>query len=256
MSPSTLVGSDNEDPRRAMSPAGARSVKPINGVVQTPFPNGKGKAPLRPRRDDEDVVVGTDDGHDAGTSESFPRERTISPDQTQNQPPGASTRAKSPQFSIASRAVSPANGAADAYSAQQPNMVGVSMMNGVGGRASPVIDRTKPPPDAFYNNGGSPAVNGFPRPSSRTGNGSVGNVTADLVRDLKLREAELEGVKRQIVWMKEALSKASRAGYVYQDRDEGADDSGGGNAELALKFKQFRAQMQVSARSIYEYHGD
>lgn len=249
MSPSTAPSSETEAPRRAMSPAGARSMKPVNGVVQQPFPaavngNGKGKekAPTRPRREDDDV--GTDDGTDAGT-ESYVRERTMSPDQAQ------SVRAKSPPLSVASRAVSPANG--DPFGGQQPNMVGVTMgsLNGAPGRSSPVVERTKTPTDAYYGQSGSPAVNGFVRPGSRTGNGSVGNETTDLIRDLKAKDMEMEGVKKQIGWMKEALAKASKSGYIYADRDGSPvanerEDDDGRNAELVFKFKQFKAQIQVS----------
>ena len=105
--------------------------------------------------------------------------------------------------------------------------------------------------------GYSPTVNGFVRPHSRTGGaGSTGNVTADLVRDLKAKEIELDSVRRQVTWMKEALAKATRAGYVQTDRDGAPDMTGPGAvvnedandgkyAELALKFKQFKASIQV-----------
>lgn len=244
MSPNA-IGSDSEDPRRAVSPPNAKSIKPSNGVAAQPFSggvNGKGKAPMRPSRDGEEFAgdESTEGGH-----ESFIRERAISPE--------TQTRAKSPaQFSVASRAVSPANGA-DGYSGS-PNMVGVSMaLNGLSGRASPAVDRTKPPADAFHNNPGSPAVNGYQHHHSGSRSGSVSNVTSDLLRDLKTKEVELEGVRRQMSWMKEALAKASRSGYVYVDRDgnevintETEDTSDGRYAELALKFKQFRAHIQAS----------
>ncbi|GLB35974.1 putative kelch motif containing protein [Lyophyllum shimeji] len=245
MSPSAGP-SDTEDPRRAMSPAGTRSIKPVNGIVQQPFQNGKGKAPMRPRRED-DEGLGTDEG-DVGTSESHgTRERTMSPDQQ--------ARSKSPaQSGPGSRAVSP-NGDAYVVSQQPASMVG--LMNGAGGRSSPAVmerDRTKTPTDAFYgsnvNPPGSPAAgaNGFGhhRPGSRTGGGSVGNVTADLIRDLKAKEVELEVVRKQVAWMKEALGKASKAGFASADVElgEGRED-GGQNAEMALKFKQFKAQIQT-----------
>jgi hypothetical protein len=80
-------------------------------------------------------------------------------------------------------------------------------------------------------------------------------VTADLLRDLKAKDVELDSVRRQMVWMKEALAKATRAGYIQTDRegspdlaDDGAKESR--YAELALKFKQFRAQMQVSRHNM------
>jgi hypothetical protein len=163
----------------------------------------------------------------------------MSPEQMQG-------RAKSPaQFIVASRAVSPANGSMDAYGGS-PNIVGVTMgINGISGRQSPAVDRSKPPGDAFYNG----SVNGHHHSSSRAG--SVTNVTADLLRDLKTKDIELEGLKRQMIWMKEALGKASRSGYVYVDRDGNAgtneisDADDGKVTEIVLKFKQFKAQVQV-----------
>ncbi|PPQ64520.1 hypothetical protein CVT26_002059 [Gymnopilus dilepis] len=248
-------------PDRAMSPSG-RPTQP-NGVVQQALSNaaaanGKGKTPVRPKREDDDLNS-TDDGFDIVSSESF---------QSQT------ARARSPaQMNATTRAVSPPlNGA------QAPNMMAVSMgMNGVTGRsspavtgrgsplpgrASPVVDRSRATPggEAYsssnHNHSGStnpsPTLNGFARPPSRTGNGSVGNVAADLIKDLKAKDLELDSVKRQMAWMKEALAKATRAGFVHTDR-EGSPDIGsvssednadGKYAELALKFKQFKAQVQ------------
>lgn len=249
MSPSVV-------PDRAMSPSG-RPSQP-NGVVQQALSNaaaanGKGKAPMRPKREDEDPN-GTDDGFDMVSSESF---------QSQT------ARARSPaQMNATNRAVSPPlNGG------QAPNMMAVSMgINGttgrsspavtgrgspMPGRASPVVDRSRATPvGETYTNGSnnpSPTLNGFARPPSRTGNGSVGNVAADLVKDLKAKDLELDSVKRQMAWMKEALAKATRAGFVHTDREgspeigsvSNEDGTDGKYAELALKFKQFKAQVQV-----------
>ncbi|KIK70799.1 hypothetical protein GYMLUDRAFT_66014 [Collybiopsis luxurians FD-317 M1] len=228
MSPA-MQNSDTEDARRAVSPPNARSTKPVNGVTTQPFPPGpvKGKGPGRSKREDDDSAM-TDDGLDPVMSDPAARERAMSPEQ--------SSRAKSPQFSIASRAVSP-NGV---ETASAPNMVSMAL----NGRSSPAVDRSRPPPDAFYNPH-SPHANGHVRSGSK--NGSIGNVTADLVRDLKNKELELEGMKRQMAWMKEALGKATRAGFIYAERDLGDTDSGTlPENELVLKFKQFRAQMQIA----------
>jgi len=246
-------------PDRALSPV----TRPgPNGVVQQVFSNsaivgnGKGNTPVRPKREDDDFIS-QEDGYDMVSSESLSmRERTVSPDQQ--------ARAKSPaQASVASRTVSPSSNASHA-----PNMIGVSMgINGrsspaVTGRASPITGRASPaverprPGGETYSAAATPAgmANGF-RPASRTGNGSVGNVAADLLRDLKAKDVELDSVRRQMVWMKETLAKATRAGYVQTDRegspdlaDDGAKESR--YAELALKFKQFRAQMQVSRHNL------
>jgi len=153
-------------------------------------------------------------------------------------------------------------------------MVGVSMgMNGIAaaGRGSPAIPavtgRTSPAvlsstgrtsPVVSYpasQNGSSLALNGsFPtRSGSGAGTGSVSSVAADLVKDLKAKDFELDGLKRQMSWMKEALLKAAKAGYVLPDRQGSPDLTIGGvsgleghdRAELLLKFKQFRADVQV-----------
>ncbi|KAJ7900152.1 hypothetical protein B0H14DRAFT_3080524 [Mycena olivaceomarginata] len=260
MSPSIPPGADPEDPRRAVSPANARNVKSPNGLANV---NGGGKPPVRPRRGDSD---GADDSMD---DRDVVRERTMSPEQAAPPPAAApaSIRAKSPAFSVASRAVSPANGIGGGVDSQPPNMVGMSMaLNNLSGRGSPAIDRdrSKPPTDAFYNNApGSPTGGSHFGHGSRQG--SV-NTTSELIKDLKTKEMELEGVKRQMAWMKEALGKASKAGYVYVDREgqqvngETEESSAGKNAELALKFKQFKAQMQTlmteQARQASEHIAD
>ncbi|KAF7306753.1 Cell polarity protein [Mycena indigotica] len=215
MSPSVV---SEEDPRRAMSPPNMKN-KP-------PSANDKGRAPVRPPREDEDTAEDSMD-------EAPPR--AMSPAQV------AQIRAKSPPFAVANRAVSPTNGM-NVTDGSSMNMVGVSLA--LSGRASPAMDRDRSRP-----------VDVIPNPSPLTGhqlghasrNGSV-NVTSDLLRDLKAKEQELEVVKRQMMWMKESLAKATKAGYVYVDRDgevvtaEGSTDS---SIELAMKFKHFKAQMQT-----------
>ncbi|THV06018.1 hypothetical protein K435DRAFT_711984 [Dendrothele bispora CBS 962.96] len=215
---SPLQGSDMEV-NRAMSPtnANARSIKPMNGVTTQPFPGGasvKGKAPMRPSQDDSSP----DD--DANPPDSIVMARSKSPE----------TRAKSP---ITTRSMSP-NGEDVGQSA---SLAGVSMV--INGRSSPAVDRARASPTM---------MNGHVTHGSR--NGSIGNVTADLARDLKVKEMELEGVKRQMTWMKEALGQAHKAGFVYTERDIGLDGDNDGaaqaNNQLILKFKQFKAQMQAA----------
>lgn len=234
MSPA-IVGSDSEDPRRAVSPTGqVRSIKPLNGVTPQPFPggvnSGKGKAPMRPRREDDD-----DEAADSANEAQSARDRTVSPEVQ---------RAKSP----GSRAVSPTNGVVDGYT---PNLASVMAQNG--GRQSPAVDRSRPPTDGFYNAGsGAPVVNGHHHTHSSSRNISMGNVTADLLRDLRVKDAEMEGLRRQMAWMKESLGKASRSGYIYVDRDghevnQGIEEGGDSKyADLVLKFKQFKLHVQVS----------
>ncbi|KAK0246372.1 hypothetical protein EDD85DRAFT_54859 [Armillaria nabsnona] len=217
--------SDVED-RRALSPNGSN--KPVNGIVP---PSGTAKAPMRPRREDDHV-----DLTEPPAKEVLSTRRATSPEQP------LQDRAKSPH-TTGSRAVSPTG----TDIGQAPNMASMTM-NGLGGRVSPIIDRSKPPPDGFFPTGGSPTVNGFTHHHSSSRQGSVSNVTADLLRDLKAKEVELEGVRRQMIWMKEALVKASRSGYVYTDKDGGQleDSVESQNTELLLQFKQFKAQMQTA----------
>ncbi|RXW22588.1 hypothetical protein EST38_g3263 [Candolleomyces aberdarensis] len=311
MSPS--VG---DDARRAVSPEGVAKPNgissrlgqavqyPATGSLASSAPasydiNGKGKAPVRPRRDDDGD--GTEDNMDATTSESYhsTRDRTMSPEYAQQM-----ARARSP----GSRAVSPEQ--QQYQQQQQQSMMGgvngitgrsspvVGAPNGATGRASPLTTgraspmtgtgraspamdvRPKPanPPEGYYaqqqiaaqNQPSGSAMNGFARPMSRGHggpSGSVGNVAADLVRDLKAKDVEMDSLKRQLTWMKEALGRATKAGFVpVAERDGngsptsfdgvnplgpngvlngGIEDAGGASyAELALKFKQFRAYMQ------------
>ncbi|KAF8640758.1 hypothetical protein AX17_000408 [Amanita inopinata Kibby_2008] len=253
MSPTTAPTLEHEDPRRAVSPTG-NMPKTINGVSyqETAPLNGKGKVLVRPRKDD-DEVNGTDDGVEAGKTEPNLREGAMSPEQVHQQPHNsAQSRAKSPiQPGNPSRAMSPTNGTDLGHA----NMTGIPMSNvNLTGRSSPAVDRSKYPADAVYNApNGSPTLNNFVRPSSRTGNGGpVGNVPADLLKEIKAKDSEMEAVKTQMMWMKEALSRAAKMGYVYVDKEGGSDFEPNGQAEdmpdkntdLMFKFKSFKAQIQ------------
>ncbi|KIY66021.1 hypothetical protein CYLTODRAFT_399414 [Cylindrobasidium torrendii FP15055 ss-10] len=223
---SPLQGSDSEDLRRTVSPTG-RPQHQQNGSAA--LSNGKGMAPMRRRRDQEE---------DALSEATLVRDqaRAKSPEQPQQM-----ARAKSPT-GPGSRAVSPTGA-----QGQAPNLVGVSMA--LNGRSSPVVDRSKVPPDGFYSPSASPTVNGYHAHTASRGGSSVGNVTADLLREIKAKESDIESMRRQMLWMREALSKASRSGYVYTEKDGSSEhlaveNEGGTNAELLLRFKQFKAQMQ------------
>lgn len=226
---------DLQDPRRAISPPAGKKPNGMTPVFPT---NGK---PKRPRREgDEEIFLGTDDGHgtDGGTSDSH---RAPSPEQLvpRAKSPG-SIRAMSPASQISRDAAQQASIAARLHERTRS--------------PSPVIDRSRPPPDAFYAGVKSPTQNGFanqrPGSAAHGGSGSTGNITADLIRDLKLKEAEVDSLKSHEGWKKAALANASRCGFVYEDREAGEGDLGlGGDerktAELVLNFKQFQAQMQV-----------
>jgi hypothetical protein len=83
--------------------------------------------------------------------------------------------------------------------------------------------------------------------------------SVELARELKSREAEVDALKKREEWMKAALARATQAGFVYNvaDMDEakemGLDDASISSSlaadkdgsELVMKFKQFKAQMQV-----------
>jgi hypothetical protein len=85
--------------------------------------------------------------------------------------------------------------------------------------------------------------------------GSTSNIAADLVRDLRTKDAELETLRKRETWMRAALSKASKAGFSWTDIPvDDADDikaTESENAdikkllELAFKLKQDRASLQV-----------
>lgn len=267
-------------PERTISPVG----RPSNGVGgQQAFGSAAAAAagvtngrPVRPRREDEVV-----DEEESSTAESFQRAR--SPAQ------GITTRALSPVGSIGGAVgttPAPAGGvqnmlamaaAGGGPTGRQSPTVGSGSLSGrlsplVTGRASPIATADNKrangdvPAQQSSGQGVSPTLNGF-RPSSRTGHhaqqyhqhgGSVGNVAGDLVRDLKAKDVELDSVKRQMAWMKETLGKAAKAGFVMSAEGEGGGMNGLGaleeeadakQAEMALRFKQLRAQMQVGCWS-------
>ena len=231
--------SDSDEARRAVSPAGRQPL--VNG---SQFMSGKGKGKARD---------GDYEGYDVGESspdtvESMgARESAVSPD---------GGRAKSPTNAGANRAVSPAQ-VAEVYdpAGPQASLASVIMQrNGANARSpSPVVvERAKSPLESLYNRApGSPTVNGFVKP------GSTGNLTADLIRDLKDKEAEVEALKKKQAWMRAALIKAERSGFIYAESEEelssrAEDDDIDGRkvTEMVINFKQLKAKMQVRARHV------
>jgi len=128
-------------------------------------------------------------------------------------------------------------------------------MSGLAARSpSPIIDRSKPPLDAFYQpSTGSPNANGNGHAQGKFG--STGNVTADLIRDYKVKEMEVETLRRRESWMKAALLKASRSGFVQLDEEaleaedldlqDATSEDQRKLADMVLNFKHFKTQMQV-----------
>src|SRR5712671_2003836 len=87
---------------------------------------------------------------------------------------------------------------------------------------SPIVDRERvKSPDAHEQR--QPNVNGF-NSAHDTKSGSAGNVTAELIRGLKARDAELETLRRREAWMKVALVQAAQAGFVYVNTSPGDED--------------------------------
>ena len=222
-------GSDNDDARRAISPAAGRQAL-TNGVSIASIST---KSRIRARD-------GEYDGESSPES-TEPRESAASPE---------GGRAKSP--SNASRAVSPAQ-VAEVYDPAGPQASLASVMlqrNVPNARSpSPVVERSKSPLEALYKVPSSPTVNGFAKP------GSTGNLTADLIRDLKDKEAEVEGMKKKEAWMKAALLKAERSGFIYAESEEElslrADDDdidGRKVTEMVINFKQLKSKIQVRLR--------
>ena len=102
--------------------------------------------------------------------------------------------------------------------------------------------------DNYYGHkSASPSVNGF----AHTKSGSTGNVTADLLRDMKEKDAEMEAMKKREAWMKAALAKATRSGFVYADGESLGNDADDEDidsrrvAEMVITLKHVKAQIQV-----------
>ncbi|KAI0095103.1 hypothetical protein BDY19DRAFT_879808 [Irpex rosettiformis] len=231
----------DDDPRRAVSPT-QRSVP--NGITPNNINNSlRGKVPVRPPREEtEDYDLG-DSPNDIITGE-----RAISPDQ--------SNRARSPNTFSSNRAASPI--ASQEGNVYEPiSMVSAAMdltnPSVVAARsASPVVnERARSPMDGHRGHRPvSPTVNGFAHPRST---GSTGNITADLIRDLKDKEAEMELLKKREAWMKAALAKASRAGFVYADEGQLESDAENDDdvdsrrvSEMVLNLKHLKAKIQAS----------
>lgn len=212
---------DPEELRRAVSPQNARAQRlaPNELTSQPAGVNGK------PRR----VPGGDDDAE--GSTESVIRERTLSPDQT---------RALSP----------PARGGTPTGPVNIESMVKTGQHQR---SESPLVERerTKSPDTQSYGQQQSSlaSVNGFHSTHS-TKSGSTSDVSAELLRDLKTRDAELETLRRRQAWMKAALVQACHAGFIYVnasngDEDRGITDGQPKIAEAVMTLKQLHGSIQV-----------
>jgi hypothetical protein len=98
------------------------------------------------------------------------------------------------------------------------------------------------------------SVNGFTAAHS-TNAGSTSDVSADLLRDLKTRDAELETLRRRQAWMKAALVQACHAGFIYVNASPGDDDRGVTDeqpkiAEAVITLKQLHGSIQVRSHCV------
>jgi hypothetical protein len=114
-------------------------------------------------------------------------------------------------------------------------------------------DRPAPPPDAFYY-GRSPTANGFGgRPGSISG-------AADLMRELRAKEAEVDAGKKREAAMRVILGRAVQQGFVAEDdEDLPSGEAAPADEEVIKKLtdalvrmKQEKAAIQVS-RISFEY---
>lgn len=227
---------DAEELRRQMvSPGSIRSIKQ-NGVGHN-VPNSlKGKQPMRGNQIDE---IDEDSSPEVSS-----HDRAISPDQG---------RAKSPNTFSSNRAMSPISQLSSDHHGQPISMVAALGMNaptnGITARsASPSVGKSSLDGSMYgLTKPASPIPNGFAHGKP----GSTGNITADLIRDLKEKEAEVEALKKKEAWMRVALTKASRSGFVYAEGedlgDNAEDDDVDGRkvAELVINLKHLKARLQV-----------
>lgn len=246
-----------QDPDRAVSPAGTR-LRGLAGPAMQSFPVApqQSAVPNRPRR--------TDDVLDESTRQLEPRtdspllNRSASPDPTRAKSPGGGTNP-------ASRAMSPTQQPLASGGGQPPSIAAMAVgRNGLSARSpSPVVDRSQPPPDAFYTHGSrSPTVqNGFVN-GHRPGSGRPGSGASVIMDMLKQKENELETAKRREAWMRAALAKAAKSGFVWDtdltlaDPDQDLSsikeemEEPQKLADLVLALKADRAKIQVILRLI------
>lgn len=254
---------DAEELRRAISPPGTRpgvGGKPMNGIPPgVVAADARGKLSMSPLREGDEFDIGSDEGDYVIPDNDVPvRERAMSPE----------GRSKSPTRqdpSMLARSLSPSQVQGEAYyatavSQSPPNMASIAMQrNAQRTRTpSPIVDRTRASESSSQAGRSSPTVmNGYGPGHVRPG--STGNVTADLIRDLKIKEAEVELLRKREHWMKAALRKATNAGFSFPDGEMDLSDEAVGSdesdvkslANMIMHLKQEHARVQV--RVIYFY---
>lgn len=239
------LGSDTDDskqePGRVKSPP---NMQPFPNQTQMTLPSAAGKRPpTRPPRDEQGAA---DLGMVRGGLSDAEDPRILA----QRGVAIADTRSKSPtNIAGGQRVMSPPNGQSSIRGARSPSPPGDAFVypsKGPNGQG-PVTGRVSP----MHAPGHSI---GHTRP------GSQSNIAADVVRDLRAKEAELETLRRRETWMRAALSKASKAGFSWNDlpfdgegegdnaRHEASSEDARRLIDLAFRLKQERAALQVSVR--------
>lgn len=223
---------DSEILRRTMSPTNASRTNDAQYTAEE-----KGKAPMRPKREEDN------DLSDANRA----AERAISPEQRARSPTSTGT-------SGVIRTVSPVQ--RQAFDDQPASMTSIAVSTSGGGGSglatrsvSPPVDRSKPPPDAFYTSGRDDSPGTVtPQPNGHTHNSPSPSASSE---DMKRREA----------WLKAALIRASRSGFIYADAQDPPEDlildfanADQGETkrvvEMIMNLKHMRAAIQVRSRSL------
>ncbi|EJD51777.1 hypothetical protein AURDEDRAFT_111391 [Auricularia subglabra TFB-10046 SS5] len=241
ISPGSTGLSDTEDIRRQMAASPPNAGRAVNGQVahqqmqSFSVPAGTKKPPpTRPRRGDETYGLSDSEGP------------ASTPDRARSPEMGRSGARSPSQLGPGGRAVSPTQGMNGAPSAAQRARNGINAANARS--PSPVVERAIAPQDAFRiaKGGTNSPVAGRP--------GSTGNATADLVRDLRAKEGEVDALKRREAWLRAALARAKKEGFVLVDAEpeegqEPVDDYASEEmkrvGDAVLKLKQERAKIQA-----------
>lgn len=241
-SESLAVASDAPPAQVQSSPQAQQAIQPpIQPPVQPPVqqqvpvasaPQANGVPPQRPRREGDEeyrrAMSPIAGGPSSPTTVIHPT-RMVSPP---NGPASPVTLTKNGFNPSVVSARSPS-----------PRMRNNDLVNGSGGG-----DRPAPPPDAFYY-GRSPTLNGHPaRPGSISG-------SAELLKELKAKEAEADAAKKREMALRVILGRAVKQGYVLQDGEEEeedgdekppSDDVVRRLTDALVKMKQEKAAIQVS----------
>ncbi|KZT35634.1 hypothetical protein SISSUDRAFT_990233 [Sistotremastrum suecicum HHB10207 ss-3] len=244
--------SESEALRRAAVSPNTVQQRSIATGMGSQLPNGNGITPKGTpssvaRLLQNEDMGGSEDGsriHGSVDSHILPqsqKERSTTPD------PMGNTRVKSPTPSALARSRSPQQLQLNGPQPVNPATVALNRTALAARSPSPVVDRSAPPPDAFYPTGGkSPTgVNGLAANQTRLG--SSDNVSADILREMK---AELEASRKKDAWMKAALFRAIRNGFTLSegilDQDSKPSDEGAQKIfDMLARLKHERAQIEA-----------